>query len=65
MPALRTHRHGRHAAALLLLGVGTPAETVLLALVAVFGVAVLLATTIASIQSAINPEVEPGVCSGS
>lgn len=47
-------RRHRHQTALQLLGVGTPAETAFLWLVAVFGMVVLVMSTVSAIQAAVN-----------
>jgi len=59
-------RKGRHLAALQLLGVGNVAETVFLWLVAAFGVAVLVLTTVQSVQEAAGAVAssEPAFCRG-
>jgi hypothetical protein len=59
-------RKGRHLEALQLLGVGNPAETVFLWLVAAFGVAVLVLTTVQSVQEAAGTvaSTEPAFCRG-
>jgi hypothetical protein len=53
----------RHLEALQLLGVGTPVETVLLAAVILFGLAVLVMTTVQSVKEAIEPPGDvPAIC---
>jgi hypothetical protein len=59
------HR-SRHTTALQLVGLGSPAETLVLLLVACFGLAVLVFTTVSSVLSVLGVGnlPEPNVCRG-
>ncbi len=60
--ARRERRRRHHEAALALLGLGSPAEAAWLAAVAAFGAAVLVVTTVSSIQAALTADPEPAAC---